>query len=162
MFMLLAISILPIFIIQLISYKISTSTIEKQTRDLIIANMKQSSNSVEEFFNAYDNIILDIYTDSSYIDNLKYINVWDTKHYFTAKHQIEEKLENILYVYSQVLGIAIVGLNGDATFYDTVTLSGEESFCFDVDHFRTNEMFKASLSRKQPFRFDPARLRLWA
>ena len=149
MFMLLAISILPIFIIQLISYKISTSTIEKQTRDLIIANMKQSSNSVEEFFNAYDNIILDIYTDSSYIDNLKYINVWDTKHYFTAKHQIEEKLENILYVYSQVLGIAIVGLNGDATFYDTVTLSGEESFCFDVDHFRTNEMFKASLSRKQ-------------
>jgi two-component system sensor histidine kinase YesM len=103
---------------------------------------------VEEFFNAYDDIILDIYTDSSYIDNLKLINVWDTKNYFTAKHQIEEKLENIVYVYSEILGIAIVGINGDATFYDTVTLSGEESFCFDVNNLRTNPMFKDSLNGK--------------
>jgi two-component system sensor histidine kinase YesM len=113
-----------------------------------MANLQQSSNSVEGFFRAYDNIILDIYTDSSYIDNLKYINVWDTKNYYTAKHKIEEKLENIVYVYSEILGIAIVGINGDATFYDTVTLSGEESFCFDVNNFRTNAMFKDSLNVK--------------
>lgn len=149
MIMLLLISILPIFLIQFTSYKISTSTIEKQTKELIRANLQQSSNSVEGFFHAYDNIILDIYTDSSYIDNLKYINVWDTKKYYTAKHQIEEKLENIVYVYSEILGIAIVGLNGDATFYDTVTLSGEESYCFDVNNIRTNVMFKDSLKVKQ-------------
>ncbi|MDF2484426.1 MAG: sensor histidine kinase [Herbinix sp.] len=148
MIMFLLISILPIFLIQFTSYKISTSTIEKQTKELIMANLQQSSNSVEGFFRAYDNIILDIYTDSSYIDNLKYINVWDTKNYYTAKHKIEEKLENIVYVYSEILGIAIVGINGDATFYDTVTLSGEESFCFDVNNFRTNAMFKDSLNVK--------------
>jgi len=113
-----------------------------------MANLQQSSNSVEEYFHAYDKIIMDMYTDRIYIDNLKYINVWDSKNYFTAKHQIEEKLENIVYVYSEVLGIAIVGLNGDATFYDTVTLSGEESFCFDVNNFRTNPMFKNSLNVK--------------
>ncbi len=146
--MLLLISILPIILIQFISYKISTSTIEKQTKELITANLRQSSNSVEEFFHAYDKIILDMYTDSSYIDNLKYINVWDSKNYYTAKHQIEEKLENIVYVYPEILGIAIVGLNGDATFYDTVTLSGVDSFCFDVNNLRTNDMFKDSLSVK--------------
>ena len=148
MIMLLLISILPILLIQFISYKISTSTVEKQTKELIMANLQQSSNSVEDFFHAYDKIIMDIYTDSSYIDNLKYINVWDSKYYDTAKHQIEEKLENIVYVYSEILGIAIVGLNGDATFYDTVTLSGEESFCFDVDHIRIDAMFKDSLNVK--------------
>jgi two-component system, sensor histidine kinase YesM len=148
MIMLLLISILPIFLIQFTSYKISTSTIEKQTKELTRANLQQSSNSVEEFFRAYDNIILDIYTDSSYIDNLKYINVWDTKNYYAAKHRIEEKLENITYVYSEILGIAIVGLNGDATFYDTVTLSGEESYCFDVNKIRINAMFKDSLKVK--------------
>ncbi len=148
MIMLLLTSILPIFLIQFISYKISTSTIERQTKELIMANLQQSSNSVEEFFYAYDKIIMDIYTDSSYIDNLKYINVWDPKNYYTAKHRIEEKLENIVYVYSEILGIAIVGLNGDATFYDTVTLSGEESFCFDVNNIRTNAMFKDSLNVK--------------
>ncbi|WMJ90060.1 cache domain-containing protein [Anaerocolumna sp. MB42-C2] len=148
MIMLLIISILPIFLIQFISYKISTSTIEKQTKELIMSNLQQSSNSVEEFFHAYDKIIMDMYTDSSYIDNLKYINVWDSKNYYSAKHQIEEKLENIVYVYPEILGIAIVGLNGDATFYDTVTLSGVESFCFDINHIRTNTMFKDSLNVK--------------
>lgn len=148
MIMLLLISILPIFLIQFTSYKISTATIEKQTKELIRANLQQSSNSVEGFFHAYDNIILDIYTDSSYIDNLKSINVWDTKNYHTAKHQIEKKLENITYAYSEILGIAIVGLNGEATFYDTVTLSGQESFCFDVNSIRTNAMFKDSLKVK--------------
>jgi two-component system sensor histidine kinase YesM len=148
MIMLMLISILPISLIQFISYKISTSTIEKQTKELIRANLQQSSNAVEGFFHSYDNIILDIYTDSSYIDNLKYINVWDTKNYYTAKHKIEEKLENIGYVYSEILGIAIVGLNGDVTFYDTVTLSGEESFCFDVNHLRTDRMVKEALKEK--------------
>ena len=148
MIMLLLISVIPIILIQSISYKISTSTIENQTKELILANLQQSSNSVEEFFHAYDKIILDIYTDSSYIDNLKDINVWDTKKYFNSKHQIEEKLENMVYVYSEILGIAIVGLNGDATFYDTVTLSGEESYCFDVNHLRTNALFKDSLNVK--------------
>lgn len=148
MLMLLLISILPIFLIQFISYKISTSTIERQTKELIMANLKQSSNSVEEFYHAYDKIILDMYTDSSYIDNLKYINVWDSKNYFTAKHQIEQKLENIVYVYPEILGIAIVGLNGDAAFYDTVTLSGVASFCFDIKNIRTNKMFKDSLNVK--------------
>lgn len=146
--MLVLISIIPIFLIQFTSYKISTSTIEKQTKELIRANLQQSCNSVEEFFHVYDNIILDIYTDNSYIDNLKYINVWDTKNYHSAKHQIEAKLENITYAYPEILGIAIVGLNGDATFYDTLTLSGEDSFCFDVNHFRTNSMFKNSLKEK--------------
>jgi Predicted signal transduction protein with a C-terminal ATPase domain len=148
MIMLLLISILPIFLIQLISYKISTSTIERQTKELIMANLQQSSNSVEEFFHAYDKIIMNIYTDNSYIDNLKYINVWDSKNYYTAKHQIEEKLEDMVYAYSEILGIAIVGLNGDITFYDTVTLSGEESYCFDVDYIRKNSMFKDSLKVK--------------
>jgi two-component system, sensor histidine kinase YesM len=148
MIMLLLISILPIFLIQFTSYKISTATIEKQTKELIRANLQQSSNSVEGFFYAYDKIILDIYTDSSYVDNLKHINVWDTRNYYTAKHQIGEKLENITYVYSDILGIAIVGLNGEATFYDTVTLSGQESFCFDVKNIRTNPIFKDSLKVK--------------
>jgi len=148
MIMLLLISILPIILIQFISYKISASTIEKQTKELIMANLQQSSNSVEEFFHAYDKIIMDMYTDSSYIDNLKYINVWDSKNYYTAKHEIEKKLENYVYVYPEILGIAIVGLNGDAAFYDTITLSGVYSFCFDVNNLRTNEMFKTSLSVK--------------
>jgi two-component system sensor histidine kinase YesM len=146
--MLLLVSIFPIIGIQFLSYKISASTIEKQTKELIVTNLEQSRNSIEDFFEAFDKIILNIYTDSSYIENLEYINVWDSKNYNTAKNEIEQKLENITYVNKEILGIAIVGLNGDPTFYDTITLSGVESFCFDIINFRSNQLFRNSLSVK--------------
>lgn len=145
MIVLLLISIIPIFLIQMISYKISANTIEKQTKELILANLQQATKSVEVFFEAYDNIILGIYTDWSYVDNLKYINLWDTKRYEVAKHNIEEKLENLVYIHSELLGVAIVGINGDSIFYDAITHSGERSFCFDVDQLRTHAMIKESL-----------------
>lgn len=148
MLILLLISILPIFIIQIISYNISASTIEKQTNTLILANLRQSSNAVEGFFDVYDNLISDIYTDSSYIENLKYINLWDTKKYEIAKFKIEEKLENIMYIHSEILGIAVVGINGDGIFYDKVSHSSEESFCFNVDELRKHNMLKQSLEEK--------------
>ncbi len=144
--MLLLVSIIPIMVIQFISYKISASTIEKQTKELNVANLEQSCNNVDDFFEVYDQIIMDIYTNSSYVENLKYINVWDSKNYYSAKHEIEEKLEDIAYVNKEILGIAIVGLNGDTTFYDSVTLSGVESFCFDIEHFWSNQLFKTSLA----------------
>lgn len=145
MIVFLIISIIPIFLIQVISYKISSNTIEKQTKELISSNLQQETKSVEAFFETYDNIIMGIYTDSNYVDNLKYINMWDTKRYEVAKHNIEEKLENLVYIHSELLGVAIIGINGDSIFYDAVTHSGERSFCFDVKQLKTHAMYKESL-----------------
>ncbi len=145
MIVLLLISVIPIFLIQVISYKISADTIERQTKELILANLQQATTSVEVFLEDYDSIIQGIFTDVSYVDNLKYINRWDTKRYEVAKHNIEVKLEDLVYIHSELLGVAIVGINGDSIFYDAITHSGERSFCFDVDQLRTYGMSKESL-----------------
>ena len=144
--MLLLVSIIPIIVIQFISFKISTFTIEKQIQELNVANLEQACNNVDDFFEVYDKIILEIFTNGSYVENLKYINLWDSKNYYTAKHEIEEKLENIAYVNKEILGIQIVGLNRDTIFHDSITLSGLESFCFDNENFMSNKLFKDSLS----------------
>ena len=144
--MLLLVSIIPIIVIQFISFKISTSTIEKQIQELNVANLEQACNNVDDFFEVYDKIIMEIFTNGSYVENLKYINLWDSKNYYTARHEIEEKLESIAYVNKEILGIQIVGLNRDTIFHDSITLSGLESFCFDNENFMSNKLFKDSLS----------------
>lgn len=154
MVMLLVTSILPIYLTQLITYSISTATIRKQTMELGLANLQQSASGMEDFFRVCDKIILDIYTDDSYTASLKSINLWDTRTYNAAKRDIVKKLESIVYVNPEILGIAIVGLTGDATFYDTVTRSGQESFCFEPDRLRMDPVFRDSLKERHALYSD--------
>lgn len=148
MVMLLLISIIPIIFIQYVSNKVSTNIVEKQTKELIMTNLEQLQTSVEDFLENYDKIIMDIYTDNAFIQWLEYINIWDSKNYYTAKHEIEGKLENIIQVNKDILGIAIIGLNGDYALYDAVSFSGVNSFCFDTQNFRVDPFIKESLTVK--------------
>lgn len=147
--LLLVVSLIPIFSIQYISYKLSTTIIKTQTGELIEANLEQSADSIENFLQAYDSVILDIYTDSNYIKNIEPMNSWDRSRYFGAKHQLEESLQNITYVHKDILGIAIVGLYGDIAFYDTVTVSGERSFCFDLKDEEKRRLIKETVAEKR-------------
>lgn len=147
--LLLIVSLIPIFCIQYISYRLSTTTIKTQTGKLMEANLEQSADSIENFFRAYDSVILDIYTDSNYVKNIEPLNNWDRSKYFRARHELEESLQNITYVHKDILGIAIIGLYGDIAFYDNVTVSGERSFCFDLKDDEKRRLIKETLGEKK-------------
>jgi two-component system sensor histidine kinase YesM len=147
--LLLGVSLVPIIFVLLISYRQSASTITRQTGELIEANLEQSSGNVQNFLDTFENLIQDIYTDQTYVDNLKPINIWDSSGFYLAKHKIEENLQNIVYINKNILGIAVTGIYGDVCFYDSMTLSGAESFCFDLDNIRNNEMVKQAYAEKQ-------------
>ena len=74
--LLLGVSLVPIIFVLLISYRQSASTITRQTGELIEANLEQSSGNVQNFLDTFENLIQDIYTDQTYVDNLKPINIW--------------------------------------------------------------------------------------
>lgn len=131
MIVLLGVSILPILFIQFISYHISSSTMKEQTGKLIEANLDQSADGVRDFLERYDEIIKSIMTDSDYMTGLKPINVWNRKEYYRAKHELMGRLQNIAYVNPDILGIAIVGIYRDIIYYDSVSMSGAVTFCFD-------------------------------
>ena len=148
MLLLLATTIFPLFLTQLVTHTLATDIIQRQTRALSRANLQQSANSMRDFFTDYDSIILDIYTDDNYIANLQAVNVWDSNRYDAAKHWIEKNLENLLYVHPDILGIALIGRNGEATFYDTVTMSGQESFCFALGDMRSDPLYREALTAR--------------
>ena len=144
--MLLTVSIIPICVILALSYRLSSSIITRQTRELIRENLEQSAGNVENFFEKYDSMIQSIYIDNSYMENLKLINAWDASRYYLAKHDLQENLQNLTYMNREILGIAIIGNYGDICVYDNITSSGERSFCFDTQNIKNSQLIKQAFA----------------
>lgn len=141
----LVMSIVPICCILVLNYQLSGNVVRTQTGELLQANLEQNVSNIENFYKGYEKIIQGIYTDEFYTQRLKPINRWDDSERYQAEHEIEERLQELCYNNSGILGIAILGTHYDTCFYDTVTQSGESSFCFDLNKIKNNntvEMIK--------------------
>ena len=134
----LVMSIVPICCILVLNYQLSGSVVRTQTGELIQANLEQNASNIENFYKGYEKIIQGIYTDEFYTQRLKPINRWDNSERYQAEHEIGERLQELCYNNSGVLGIAIFGTHYDTCFYDTVTQSGQSSFCFDLNKIKNN------------------------
>lgn len=136
----LIVSIGPILCILLINYQLSARVMREQTGELIQANLEQNAVNLEDLCRDYEKIVQGIYTDEFYTEELKPINRWDHNERYAAEYAIEQRLEDLCYNNFGILGIAIVGEHYDTCFYDTVTQSGESSFCFDFDKIRQGRL----------------------
>ena len=104
----LVMSIVPICCILVLNYQLSGSVVRTQTGELIQANLEQNASNIENFYKGYEKIIQGIYTDEFYTQRLKPINRWDNSERYQAEHEIGERLQELCYNNSGVLGIAIL------------------------------------------------------
>ncbi len=144
---LLCVSFLQIGIILVISYHLSSSIITDQTRELINENLEQSADNISAALERYDSIIQGIYTNTEYIDDLKIINSWDGENYYLSKHSLENRLREIIYMNPEILGIAIIGTFGDQCYYDSITFSTQQSYCFS-QAMLSNPLVRTAFARK--------------
>ena len=112
----LLISIGPILCILLINYQLSARVMRDQTGELIQANLEQNAVNLQNFCRDYEKIVQGIYIDEFYTEQLKPINRWDHRERYEAEYAIEERLEDLCYNNSGILGIAIIGEHYDACF----------------------------------------------
>lgn len=144
---LLCVSFLQIVIVLVLSYHLSSTIITEQTRELISENLDQSADNISAALDRYDSIIQEIYTNSEYIEDLKIINSWDGESYYLSKNSLEDKLQNIIYMNPEILGIAIVGRYGDQCFYDRITFSTQQSCCFRQSMI-SSTLVRSALARR--------------
>ncbi len=156
--MLLIVSIIPIIAIQIILNYVSTTTIVNQTKALIKANLEQSSRNVNNVLTSYDRIIMLIYSDREYAQLMDSLNEWDRRSYYLSKNKLTENLEKIINVNKGILGIAIVGNRGDVVCFDSITLSGNKSYCFDLNKISRMPDYKDSLIQNKTIYSSVTRL----
>lgn len=141
------ISLLQIGMILIISYNLSATIITEQARALVDENLKQNADNIQAAFDRYDSIIQGIYTDSTYVEDLSIINSWDGEQYYLSMHSLNRKMQDLIYLNEEILGIALIGKYGDECFYDSITKSNQESFCF-TESMKDSPLVEQALLQK--------------
>ena len=147
--MLLLVSLVPLACLLVVVYQISSSIIHSQTNELIQANLEQSASNVESFWQTCEGIIQSVYTDDFYRQQMEYINQWDENRYNEAKTKICKRLENITVSNSSVMGMAVIGEKYDICFYDEVTASSQNSYCFPIEIYGNGQKVKEIIKNRK-------------
>ena len=151
--MLLLVSLIPLACLLVVVYQISSSIIHSQTNELIQANLEQSASNVGSFWGNCEGIIQSVYTDDFYREQMEYINRWDNNQYNDARKEICERLENITVSNPSIMGIAIIGEKYDVCFYDEVTVSSQNSYCFPPETYGNGQKLK-EITKNRAIRYS--------
>ena len=147
--MLILVSVIPIATIFVMTYHITTKEIGSQINSLVDANLQQAVSNVDNFFSEYNKIITSVYTDEAYVKYLNPINEWNLKEYYYAKNQLIQRLQTIAYNNRNILGAAIVGKNSETVFFDKLSYSVEESYCFDNKNMRFDFLYQSAMGQRK-------------
>lgn len=147
--MLLLVSLIPLVCAFTVVYRISSSILQSQTGELIQANLEQSASNVESFWETCEGIIQSVYIDDFYREQMEYINRWDNNQYNDAKSNICKRLENLVSANPSVLGIVLVGKKYDLCFYDQVTVSSQNSYCFPIEDYGNGQYLREMMKNRK-------------
>ncbi|MFI3200525.1 MAG: histidine kinase [Eubacteriales bacterium] len=130
---LLLLSIVSIITAGIIAGVVGTNFVQSETDMMIESNMQLARKNIEEYFEMYERVIMTIYSQNLYAEYLEVLNVWDIKNYAIIKSKLEENLQDIAYIYNDIMAIGVITKRQDVIKYDAKSLSSTNSYYFDDD-----------------------------
>ncbi|MBW5449255.1 HAMP domain-containing protein [Cohnella sp. CFH 77786] len=114
------VSLLPVLIVQTISYYISTEAMKKKIDDLVQVNLLQTSKNLDTSLRAYEDLLFQIFTNDEVIELVKEIN--DPRADLElSKRKLINLLSNYSYAKFGIRSVAIFTSNGTLICYDQQT-----------------------------------------
>ncbi len=129
------ISIVPILLVQSISYFNTTSAMKENVNDLITYNLVQTEKNLNTTLNSYTDILYQIYTDDEIIELVKKVNVEDESAMEISL--LRDRLSKLTNSKEGIRSIAILCSNGKTVFYDTLTASSLDSSWMNTNFNRS-------------------------
>lgn len=144
---LIVISVIPVLLIQIISFIITNSAMQTQTDDFTNLHLRQAYNHIDSLFSRYNSIIANLNQNDDVIVNLKEVNLW-SRNYSAAKNRIRSSLKESTNLEEGIIGTAIIPVSGETIYYDSVSLSNTESFCLNLKNILSSQMYKEAIQTK--------------
>lgn len=142
MLLVLLISSIPLILIVFIGCSIWSDMMISKTDELMNSKMNTAQKSLEDYFNIYSNIIMEIYTNEELIDSLEKLNLYDVNNSYLIKNKIETEFENIVYLHQDMMGLGIYSQKNDFIFCDAQTSMNTRSFCFSKENKTWQQLVK--------------------
>lgn len=151
------VSLLPVVLVQIISYYVSSSAMKDKIDVLVRANLLQTSKSMDTSIQAYDDIINQIITNDEVIQLVNAVN--------SAKSNIElskRRLINILASYSYakegIRSVSIFTAGGVNVSYDRQTGSPYDNLWVQADDVRTLTIYKQAIAAPKTLIYEPVKI----
>lgn len=139
------VSIIPILLVQSISYFNTTSAMKENVNELITYNLAQTEKNLNTTLNSYMDILYQIYTDDEIIELVKKINA-ETDSAMEIS-LLRDKLSKLTNSKEGIRSIAILSAGGKTAFYDTLTASSLDSSWMNKN-FKKSEFYRNITSSK--------------
>ena len=124
MLMILCVSVLPILVLQVISYTMMSKVLTGNSQLECESKAKADSESIRLMTERYQIVAEEISTNTTILTNIGYLNLWDSKNYRIAGTRIRTELYDAISAYKDILGACIVTKNGEMLFHERIRLCG--------------------------------------
>lgn len=142
------VSVIPILVLQTISYYNMTRSMKKRADDLITNNLALASKNLRSSLDSYIEALYQIYIDEEIVEMVKKMNN-DPDNRAIAFNTIRRKLVNFVSARDGIRSIAILCKNGDIAFYDPITISSIESIWSRYEDVSTIDIYNRALESNQ-------------
>lgn len=140
MVMILCVSVLPILVLQMLSYTTMNKVLTDNTQMECENRAKADGESIRLMTERYQIVAEEISTNTTILTNIGYLNLWDSKNYRIAGTRIRTELYNAISAYEDILGACIVTKNGEMLFQDKVSHSSVYGFVVPTENQRYRPM----------------------
>lgn len=123
MFIFIVTSILPLFIILIISARLNTKNMTDKVNQLMVENLTQIAERVNLNLEVYTNTLYQMYQDEQITENIKILMDESSTGKAVAYHKINNRLKQYHTLESGVRCISVICADGSAVIYDFETSS---------------------------------------
>lgn len=158
MLMILCVSVLPILVLQVISYTMMSKVLTGNSQLECESKAKADSESIRLMTERYQIVAEEISTNTTILTNIGYLNLWDSKNYRIAGTRIRTELYDAISAYKDILGACIVTKNGEMLFHDKISHSSVYGFVVPAENQRYKPIFQRTMETHE-FLYNETELR---
>lgn len=146
------ISIVPLLLIQVMSFYMITSTMQENIDELINLNLHQTRKSLDVMLTGYKDLLYQIYTDEDIVANMKHIG---TDHDMAVNtNQLRRRLAGYCDAKPMIQSITMIASNGQVVTYDKMSPTTYESSWLGIYREQHPDMYQDIWDSEDPLIFS--------
>lgn len=139
------VSLLPVLLVQIISYYVSSEAMKEKTNVLIQSNLLQTSKNLDTSIEAYEDIVQQIITNDELIELIRVINK-EEQDVEPSKSKIVNMLASYSYAKDDIRSVTIFTKNNKVLSYDRQTGSPYENLWSNVSEPTKLPLYKNTIN----------------
>ena len=133
-------SIIPILLVNIISYYNTSKLVHGNVESMIRANLQQTKVTLDVWLDSYTDILFQVYTDDYIVELVDKINAGED--IANNRKLLRKTLRGLFYTKDYVKSISIITDSGELIFYDLLTASTTDLSWMDSISYSQEELYR--------------------